>query len=347
MIKLITEGAVIMRYIGIDLHKNNFQVCYLTEGEKSFSHHAIYEIEGFKKQLNKEDHLAVETTGNTRYFVNQVKESVKRVVVVNPRQFKVISHSVKKTDKQDAEQLALFLSKDMLPEVRMKNEQQSQLKSMANTRDKLVKLRTALKNKVHNILNAHGIVSKREAFSSDKSLTVLEGYALNELATLEIEVIVGQLRSLNEGIKKLDKQIEEAGKKLKGFDNLTSIKGIGNKSASILLSIIGDVNDFSDSGKLASYFGLVPRMSNSNETIHQGRITKHGSKLGRTTLVQCTLIAIRYSEYLRTFYDRLKRKKGSGKAIIATARKFLDIIYKTLKENLIFEDFPNFVLKSS
>jgi len=347
MIKTITRGAVIMRYIGVDLHKNNFQVCYLGSKDKTFSHYALFNIEEFKKQLTGEDQLAVETTGNTRYFVNQIKGLVKDVVVVNPRQFKVISSSVKKTDKQDAEQLAFFLSKGMLPEVRMKSEVQSQLKSMANTRDKLVKLRTSLKNKIHNILNAHGIFSKREAFSSDKSLACLEDYALNKMARLEIDVIVSQIHSLNQGIKKLDKQIEQAGKELKGYENLTSIKGIGNKSASILLSIIGDINDFSDAGKLASYFGIVPRMSNSNETIHQGRITKHGSKLGRTTLVQCTLIAMRYSEYLRSFYERLKRKKGSGKAIIATARKFLDIIYKTLKENLIFEDFPNFVLKSS
>lgn len=336
-----------MRSVGIDLHKNNFQVCYLTEDEKSFSSYPIFGLEGFKKHLNKEDHLAVEATGNTRYFVNQVKDCVKRVVVVNPRQFKVISSSVKKTDKQDAEQLAYFLSKDMLPEVRMKDEKQSQLNSISNTRDKLVKLRTSLKNKIHNILNAHGIVSKREAFSSDKSLSNLKEYTLNELAMLEVEVIVSQIRSLNEGIKKLDKQLEDAGKQLDGFENITSIKGIGKKSGTILLSIIGDINDFSDPGKLASYFGIVPRVSNSNETVHQGRITKQGSKLGRTTLVQCTLIAIRYSEYLRTFYDRLKSKKGSGKAIIATARKLLDIIYKTLKEKLIFEDFPNFVLKSS
>jgi len=133
-------------------------------------------------------------------------------VVVNPRQFKVISNSVKKTDKQDAEQLALFLSKDMLPEVRMKDEKRSQLKSLANTRDKLVKLRTALKNKVHNILNAHGIVTSREAFSSNKSLDGLKDYPVNELARLELEVIAGQIRSLNEGIKRLDKQIEDGGK---------------------------------------------------------------------------------------------------------------------------------------
>lgn len=336
-----------MRHIGVDLHKNNFQVCYLDHPSKRFSNYSIYHLEEFKKSLNKTDQIAVESTGNTRYFISHIKDSVGRVVVVNPRQFKVISESVKKTDKQDAEQLAIFLSKDMLAEVRMKDEKRSQLKSMANTRDRLVKLRTALKNKVHNILNAHGIITPREAFSSNKSLDRITEYKVNTLAQLELEVIIGQIRSLNEGIKKLDKQIEDGGKNLDGFENITSIKGIGKKSGTILLSIIGDINDFPSSGKLASFFGIVPRLNNSNETIQQGRITKHGSKLGRTTLVQCTLIAIRYSDYLKAFYERLKTKKGSGKAIIATSRKLLDIIYKTLKENLIYEDFPNFVLKSS
>ncbi len=336
-----------MRYIGIDLHKNSFHVCYLEGEDKRFAQYRIEDLDKFRAGLKKEDHIAVESTGNARYFVNQIKEKVGRVIVVNPRQFKVISNSVKKTDKRDSEHLALFLSRDMLPEVRMKGEQQSQIKSLANTRDKLVKLRTALKNKIHNILNAHGIVSAREAFSSNKSLEAITDYPVNELARLELEVIAAQIRSLNEGIKKLDKQIEDAGKDLDGFENITSIKGIGKKSGTILLSIIGDINDFSDAGKLASFFGIVPRVNNSNETVHQGRITKQGSKLGRTTLVQCTLIAIRYSEYLRSFYERLKARKGSGKAIIATSRKLLDIIYKTLKESLIFEDFPNFVLKSS
>ena len=109
--------------------------------------------------------------------------------------------------------------------------------------------------------------------------------------------------------------------------------------------MIGDINNFEDEKKLAAYFGIVPRVSNSNETNHQGRITKRGSKLGRTTLVQCTLIAIRHSNYLRAFYEKLKAKKGSGKAIIATAKKLLGIIYQTLKNKWVFEDFPSFVLK--
>jgi hypothetical protein len=40
----------------------------------------------------------------------------------------------------------------------------------------------------------------------------------------------------------------------------------------------------------------------------------------------------------------VKAKRGSGRAIIATARKLLGIIYHTLKNGWVFEDFPNFVI---
>lgn len=121
-----------------------------------------------------------------------------------------------------------------------------------------------------------------------------------------------------------------------------SIRGIGDRSSAILLSIIGDVSHFDSEKKLCAYFGIVPRVSDSNETIKHGRITKRGSKLERTTLVQCTLVAIRYSPYLRSFYEKLKGKKGAGKAIIATAKKLLGIVYNTLKNNLVFKDFTKF-----
>jgi transposase len=335
-----------MRDIGVDLHKTSFQCCYLKKDQTEFKKYFISELENFKKSLRQRDRIAVESTGNSRWFLNQVKDKVSEVVIVNPGQFKVIVNSSKKTDKADSELLAFYLSKEMLPEVVMKDEYSSQIKSLCNTRDKLVKLRTSLKNKIHNILLSHGIISKREDFSSEKGLQKAQSYALGEVAEVELDVIVAQIRHLNEGIKKLGREIESKGKDLKGYRNITSIKGIGPKSGTILLSVIGDIDRFPSQKRLDAYFGIVPRVRNSNDTIHHGHITKQGSKLGRTTLVQCTLIAIRYSPYLRDFYLRLKAKKGSGKAIIATARKLLGIIYQTLKNDWIFEDFPNFVLQS-
>jgi transposase len=325
-----------MRYIGVDLHSNSLTVCYLDEnGSEELRTFDLKELAKFQESLDSSDQVAVEATGNTRHFVGAIKSLVSKVVVVNPSQFEVIRKSVKKTDRHDARTLAKFLSKDMLPESRLKEPAHAQLNSVAHTRDKLVKLRTTLINKIHAMHVGAGLKSKKR---------VALGRVWDELTRAELEVIVTQIGALNEGIKRLDHQLSEFGRKLVGHQNLTSIKGIGDKSAAVLLSVIGEVSDFAGEDKLASYFGLVPRVANSNETVHHGRITKRGSKLGRTTLVQCTLIAVRYSPFLKNFYDRIKAKKGAGKAIIATARKFLGIIYRTLKYNWVFADFPNFVL---
>jgi transposase len=337
-----------MSYLGIDLHTNSFTVCRRTrQGKETINEYSIAHIDQFLKTLRKNDLLAVEATGNTSWFVEQIADRVKKIVVVNPYQFEVIRKSVKKTDKHDARTLAYFLSKDMLPESRMKTKENAQLHSLAVTRDKLVKQRTALINKIHNVLNSHGLKIKKESLGSEKGLKAIWAYDWDTIVKIELEVLVSQIRGLNENIKRLDKDITEHGEKLKGHKNLVSIKGIAGRSATVLLSVIGDVEDFADENKLAAYFGIVPRVSDSNETVHHGRITKRGDKLARTTLVQCTLVAKRYSPYLRNYYERIKKHRGSGKAIIATARKFLGIIYNTLKNGWLFEDFPNFVIANT
>jgi hypothetical protein len=56
-------------------------------------------------------------------------------------------------------------------------------------------------------------------------------------------------------------------------------------------------------------------------------------------VVQCALIAQRYSPYPKNYYQR-KKSRGTGKAIIALARKVLEIIYRTLKNQWVFEDSP-------
>ena len=337
-----------MSYIGVDLHTNSLTVCYRTKQSKErIRTFAISHIDDFVKTLRKQDKVAVEATGNTKFFVEQIGKRVKKIIVVDPNQFEVIRRSVRKTDKHDAKALALYLSKDMLPEARMKTRQNAQLHSLAGTRDKLVKQRTALINKIHNVLNSYGIKFKKESLGTEKGLKSVMAFDWDAIVQIELEVLVEQIRSLIKSIKKLDEQMVEHGKKLKGHKNLSSIKGIGDRSATILLSVIGDVKDFANEDKLSAYFGIVPRVSNSNEKVSHGRITKRGSKIGRTTLVQCTLVATRYSPYLRNYYERIKKHRGSGKAIIATARKLLGIIYKTLINDWVFEDFPNFVLAES
>ncbi len=333
------------RYWGVDLHRNQFTCCLRLENGRTYaSQWRLEELPRFLKKLRPADELAVEVTGNTRLFFDAVAPHVGRIAVVDGAQFRLISQSVKKTDANDAQLLALYLSKGLLPEVRMKDKQQSQIASLTQTRDTLVKLRTALKNKINNLLSARGINLVKEALSSEKRLNEVLALPFDDLVRIELRIIVEQIRSLNKSIAELEKTIGEEASKLEGHKSLISIKGIGNITGAILLSVIGDISDFPDENRLASYFGIVPRVSNSNERERSGRIHKRGSKLGRTALIQSALIAAQYSPYLKQFYQRLRVRRGAGKAIIALARKFLGIVYRTLKNKWVFEDFPNFVL---
>ncbi len=335
------------RFVGVDLHKSSFTACfYRTESDRILKTYRVSPrgLSQFKTGLDKNDEIAVESTGNTAYFVREIEEQVKRTRIVNPIQFKIISSSVKKTDNIDALTIARFLSKDLIPEVRMRTKEQSQIASLIGTRDKFVKLRTALKNKVHNILNANGIFTKREVFSSEKALDRILALELEYSYKFELELIIQEIKNLNQSIDKINSELKDRGQKLNGHKNLTSIKGISDTGATIFLNTIGNIDDFKSEKHLAGYFGIVPRVYISNKTVQYGRITKMGNKIARTALVQSTLVAIRYSPYLRAFYDKIKDRRGSGKAIIATSRKMLGIIYNTLKNDWVFEDFTKFKL---
>ena len=202
-------------------------------------------------------------------------------VGINPSQFEVIRKSANKTDRHDARALAQFLQKDLLPESRLKDKTAAQMESLCQSRQKLVELRTTLINKVHPLHRARGIESKKSEFSSEKGLKAVLDREWDVLERVELEIIISQLRSLEDNIKKLEKQIAENGRQMEGHRNLRSIKGIRYKSAAILLSVIGNVNDLADEEKLASYFGIVPRVSNSNETVHHGRITNTARSLDK------------------------------------------------------------------
>ena len=60
---------------------------------------------------------------------------------------------------------------------------------------------SALKNKIHNILNANGIVTKREIFASEKNLDRV------------LRIIIRELRNLNKAIEEIDEELKGRGKK--------------------------------------------------------------------------------------------------------------------------------------
>jgi transposase len=328
-----------MRYIGVDLHKTNFVVCFLSDDETSSTQTYPLTKTGlnrFTTQLEAEDEIAVEVTANIYYFYDQVKSHVRRVVLVDTYRFSVIAKSKKKTDKADAAALARFLKLDYLPLVPVPSERVRQLRHLLQARETLVGMRTKLKNMGHGALIRNGIALSRSAFASRLSRARLA--KRNDLApadTLIMQAALRQIEELEREVEALGVEIVRVGKQLAGVKRLLQVHGMNLLSAISLLAEIGDIKLFETSKQLTAYAGLATSTRQSNETTRHGGITKRGRKRLRTVAISAVLSMVgRTSNPLMEFYQKKKREKGSGKAICASARKLLTIIFVMLKKEL-------------
>jgi transposase len=114
---------------------------------------------------------------------------------------------------------------------------------------------------------------------------------------------------------------------------LMTMPGVDYYAAMILLSEIGDVKRFPTPDKLASWVGLTPQVHQSGETSWTGHITRKDSKRARWILGQCAQSARQHDPKMKTFYERIERKHGSSKAIVAVAHKMITIMHVMLTRN--------------
>ena len=164
--------------VGVDLHKGQFTVYWRTEGvaggrnDRYGTNDQGYRR--FERELTEtidggiEVTVAVESTGNTRYFKNRVERLGITVVVVNTLKFKIVNESVKKTDRHDASTIAEFLEKEMLPEARLCSQKSEELRRLLKTRTTLVRTIVVVKNQIHGLLLSLGIESARGSLQSKK-----------------------------------------------------------------------------------------------------------------------------------------------------------------------------------
>ena len=108
---------------------------------------------------------------------------------------------------------------------------------------------------------------------------------------------------------------------------LLSLTGVGVYSALLIRSEIGDIGRFPDYKRLVSWAGLAPGLHQSGTLLYSGGVTKQGSKMLRWIMVEAARSAVRHDTRMREFYERIKRRRGDGKAIVAVACKMLKIIW--------------------
>ena len=133
----------------------------------------------------------------------------------------------------------------------MKEGTHAELASLVAIRDHTMKMRTSALNKARGLLNKHGIKVGRKALSSGKGFAKAMGlHEWSRLERAELKAIAARVVLFTEQDKELKAEIAVAAKTLPGYENLISIKGIGEIGAALLSSSIVDIGNFAKSGSL-------------------------------------------------------------------------------------------------
>ena len=109
--------------------------------------------------------------------------------------------------------------------------------------------------------------------------------------------------------------------------------GIEYYLATMIDAEIGDIRRFRKIGKLISYAGLDPSVSQSGDKCYHGHITKQGNANLRWALIQAAHVAVMRDKKYAKIYHKIAARRNGNIAYVAVARRILKTMYAMLKNN--------------
>lgn len=330
-----------MNYVGVDLHKKLITVCVMDENRKildrgSFACCEVEKIVGFFKSLG-EFQVVVEATAGYVWFVELMEPLAARVVLANPSKLRVIAESTKKTDRLDAQVLAEFLARDMVPESHIPTPRQRRHRRLVRHRQYLRGRATSVRCKIRHVLADYN-ADRKDLFSSACGPGYVKTVKLNAADRYVFRDLWNEWETLEKRIKKTAAQIKAFAAKAPQREAearvlLKTAPGVGVVTAEVVLSELGDVGRFKNAKAVCAYAGLVPVVRQTGgKKAKDGRITKDGSGLLRWALVESSWRLIAVSPRWANVYERIKKRSGGKRAVVAVARKFLCVLYAMLRD---------------
>jgi len=257
--------------------------------------------------------IVVEATGGyQRSVVDALFHAGLAVAVVNParvRQFARASGLLAKTDKLDAQVLALFGQRMQPKRYEGKSEAEKELSALLVRRKQLEEMLKAEQNRLRTIAPS------------------LRG-------SVERIIVI-----LKEEKKRLEEQIEQYLNEQKSWQEqreiLSSAPGVGKVTTATLLADLPELGKM-DRKKIAALVGVAPMNYDSGK--RRGyRKTKGGRRDVRSVLYMSTLVATRYNPLIKAQYQELLRRgKVKKVALTACMRKFLTILNAMMRDKLPF-----------
>ncbi|MGB3752151.1 MAG: IS110 family transposase [Arcobacteraceae bacterium] len=315
-----------MYSIGLDVSKSTIN-CFVPNGEIDLvianNEKSLNQFLSKLKKIYKKDIKQIvfifEPTGSYSTLLKRfcTKKSIK-AFIVNPKQSHNFAKAVAQRNKSD-EIDAQVLSKMIV--IASENDIRVPIydKNIEDIKDYM----SYYKFIVKQLVQARNVLEAMNHNQSNKHI----------IKSLEKKIDAFQKESL-EIIMKIKKIISQDQFLYQSFNNIKTIKGVGDISAIVLLHLFIKYPS-ANQRQIISLSGLEPTTKSSGSSVRiKPKISKAGSKLYRGTLFMSALTAIRFNPKITEFYNRLKDNgKQSTLAQVAVMRKLIIISHSLYKNN--------------
>ncbi|WP_454649075.1 IS110 family transposase [Bradyrhizobium liaoningense] len=331
-----------MMYGGIDLHSNNSVIAVIDDGDHIVAQkrlpNDIGKIIGFLARWR--DTMAgvvVESTYNWYWLIDGLQDAGFQVHLANTsaiKQYEGLKHG---GDETDAQHLAHLLRLGILPTGTILPREHRAVRDLARKRMQLVQSRTAHVLAVENIMARQ--LGGRMSCNQIKRLTndAVDSLPLTADVRLAIKSNVAVIATLQSQIELLEKRLQECVKPRPQYGLLTSVPGIGQTLATVILLETGPIDRFADVGNFASYARCVDSVYTSNRKKKGEGNVKNGNKYLAWAFVEAANFARRFCPEAKRFHERKKARANNIVATKALAHKLARASYHILKEGKPFE----------
>jgi transposase len=253
----------------------------------------------------------------------------------------------RKNDRADALKVAQLSAVNQVREVHIPLLAVRQWRALIGFRQQLVRRRGKVKNHIRDLLLSEGQLLPRGARCWTRlGRAHLESLAkdfselgMNELWRGQLAIELRQLRALQQEIDHVEAKLDTIAQAEPRLALLRTIPGVGPRLAEAIVALLDRPERFHNAREVSAYVGMVPKELDSGETRRRGRITKQGSRLVRSLLVEVAWAGLRYNPWVRETFKRISGGKKSRKkiAIVAVGRQLLVRCWAMLRDGTTWQ----------